>query len=151
MEWQVFCFSVLHLGAFYFKSFGACAISTPNNIRSKRHLWQKENIVQIRSGFRWFRNAAWVDLRISNGARLIKSVRVTFITRSKNFATKLVKFRNLNQKQPWLHKNRKLFRLHLNSWLYRNILSPVCQRTQRQMQQFRKRFKGTVSDFANAA
>ena len=34
MEWQVFCFSVLHLGPFYFKSFGACAISTPNNIRS---------------------------------------------------------------------------------------------------------------------
>ena len=40
-----------------------------------------------------------MDLRISNGARRIKSVRVTFITRSKNFATKLVKFRNLNQKQ----------------------------------------------------
>ena len=43
----------------------------------------------MRSGFLWFRSAAWVDLRISNGARLIKSVRVTFITRSKNFATKL--------------------------------------------------------------
>ena len=50
MEWQVFCFSVLYLGPFYFKFFGACAISTPNNIRSKRHLWQKENIVQMRSG-----------------------------------------------------------------------------------------------------
>ena len=81
MEWQVFCFSVLHLGPFYFKSFGACAISTLNNIRSKRHLWQKENIVQMRSGFLWFRSAAWVDLWISNGARRIKSVRVTFITR----------------------------------------------------------------------
>ena len=80
MEWQVFCFSVLHLGPFYFKSFGACAISTLNNIRSKRHLWQKENIVQMRSGFLWFRSAAWLDLRISNGARRIKSVRVTFIT-----------------------------------------------------------------------
>ena len=86
MEWQVFCFSVLHLGPFYFKSFGACAISTPNNIRSKRHLWQKENIVQMRSGFLWFRSAVWVDLRISNGARRIKSVRVTFITRFRNSA-----------------------------------------------------------------
>ena len=73
MEWQVFCFSVLHLGPFYFKSFGACAISTLNNIRSKRHLWQKENIVQMRSGFLWFMSAAWVDLRISNGARHIRS------------------------------------------------------------------------------
>ena len=53
-----------------------------------------------------------------------------------NFYYQIQKFRNLNQKQPWPHKNRKLFRLHLNSRLYRNILSPVCQRTQRQMQQF---------------
>ena len=136
MEWQVFCFSVLHLGPFYFKSFGACAISTPNNIRSKRHLWQKENIVQMRSGFLWFRSAAWVDLRISNDARRIKSVRVTFITRFRNSAREPVKYRSLIQKQLWLHKNRKLFKLHLNSRLYRNILSPVYQRTQRQMQQF---------------
>ena len=106
MEWQVFCFSVLHLGPFYFKSFGACAISTPNNIRSKRHLWQKENIVQMRSGFLWFMSAAWVDLRISNGARRIKSVRVTFITRFRNSARESVKYRSLNQKQLWPHKNR---------------------------------------------
>ena len=106
MEWQVFCFSVLHLGPFYFKSFGACAISTPNKIRSKRHLWQKENIVQMRSGFLWFRSAAWVDLRISNGARRIKSVRVTFITRFRNSAREPVKYRSLNQKQLWPHKNR---------------------------------------------
>ena len=74
MEWQVFCFSILHLGSFYFKLFGDYAISTPNNIRSKRHLWQKGIIVQIRSGYIWFRSTAWVDLRISDGARHIRFV-----------------------------------------------------------------------------
>ena len=59
-----------------------------------------------------------------------------FITRFRNSAREPVKYRSLIQKQLWLHKNRKLFKLHLNSRLYRNILSPVYQRTQRQMQQF---------------
>ena len=41
-----------------------------------------------------------MDLRISNGARRIKSVRVTFITRFRNSARESVKYRSLTaQKQ----------------------------------------------------